>query len=158
MKSQLPIDGKYTVSCPLGWRTHPITGLKSHHNGVDLCTATAPTWIEVPFDGVVIASAFSASAGNYVIIRHRIRGKLYCTKYMHMMDGSIQVRRFQRVKAGQPIGKMGATGQVTGRHLHFEVSKGANYVWSATGQNFLDPIAFCKEVMAFEANDKTGKK
>jgi hypothetical protein len=44
---------------------------------------------------------------------------------------------------------MGATGMVTGKHLHWEISKGRKYKWTGNGVGFIDPIAFTKAAIAF---------
>lgn len=46
----------------------------------------------------------------------------YYWRYCHMTVGSVQVRAGQRVTTGNVIGRMGSTGNVTGRHLHLECS------------------------------------
>ena len=43
------------------------------------------------------------------------------TRYYHMKKGSLVVKNGQKVSRGQPIGQIGATGYVTGAHLHFEI-------------------------------------
>ena len=63
--------------------------------------------------------------GNYVIIDH---GNGFKTRYMHMTKGTVTVKKGQTVKAGQVIGYMGNTGNSTGRHLHFDISKNGEYV------------------------------
>lgn len=158
MTAQWPIDGKFTITSKFGWRTHPLTGIRSHHNGADLYRQLQPTWIEAPLDGKVVDVGFNTAAGNYVVIQHKIRGRFYCTKYMHMKNGSVHVRRRQRVKAGQPIGKMGSTGASTGIHLHWELFKGKTYRWSAVGLHFIDPIPFWKALIAFEKKQEAEAK
>lgn len=150
MTAQMPIDGKFTVTSPMGWRIHPVTGKRSHHNGVDLWKAADPTWIEAPYAGLVIDSGKSASSGNYVTLRHKIRGEYYTTNFKHMKDGSVKVRVGARIEAGTALGKMGATGLVTGRHLHWELRKGKRHTYSATGVGFIDPIPFFKALIAWE--------
>lgn len=59
--------------------------------------------------------------GNYVIISHGG----YWTVYGHLLKG-INVRKGDRVKKGDIIGRMGNSGYSFGNHLHFELRKGAN--------------------------------
>jgi murein DD-endopeptidase MepM/ murein hydrolase activator NlpD len=66
--------------------------------------------------GTVRATTCGDGFGNQIVIRHRDG---YFTQYAHL--SRIYVRRGQRVAAGQRIGRSGATGNVTGPHLHFEV-------------------------------------
>lgn len=162
-KTQFPIDGRlgkeYKVTSPFGWRTHPTSGKKSHHNGVDLWGG-ANLYNEAFHDGTVIFSGPSklkksdgsvGGFGYHVMIHHKIDGKDYVSVYAHNEKDSIKVKKGQKVVAGTVLGKMGASGDVTGKHLHFEIYVGKTYAWSATGKNFVDPIAFIKALMAKEA-------
>ena len=61
------------------------------------------------------ASGYSRSSGNYVYIQHDGR---YMTRYLHLHKRTVKVG--ERVKQGQTIGTVGATGLATGPHLHYE--------------------------------------
>lgn len=63
----------------------------------------------------MIKAGYSKYNGNYVFISH---GTQYVTKYLHL--NKKMVRTGQKVKQGQKIGTVGATGRVTGPHLHYE--------------------------------------
>lgn len=106
---------KMTVTSPFGLRTHPVTGepMKSH-KGVDLAGTSADS-IYSPFDGKVTYAGNAGNAGNLTIISH---GNGLISKFMH--QSSIAVKQNQLVKTGQKIGNVGATGRVTGSHLHWE--------------------------------------
>ena len=154
-KAQFPIDGKlgkdFKVTSIMGWRIHPVEKTKKHHNGTDIWSPHEPCWIEAPYDGVVVAAVRKNTGfGNHVMIRHKINGQQYVTVFAHMIDGSIKVKKGQKVTAGTPLGKMGSTGMSTGKHLHWELYKGKTYTWSATGKNFIEPIAFFKALIAHE--------
>lgn len=168
---QLPIDGKlgkeFRITSPFGWRIHPTNGQKSHHNGVDLWGGANTIYIESFSNGKVIFSGPSKSRkadgslggfGHHVMIKHIVDGKVYISVYAHMVEGSIKVKVGDRVVTGTVLGKMGATGDVTGKHLHFEITEAKKYVWSATGKNFVDPIEFIKIHVAKEKLAKTIKK
>jgi murein DD-endopeptidase MepM/ murein hydrolase activator NlpD len=149
-KPQLPIAGilnkDFNVSGPFGYRMHPIRHERIHHNGVDLWGAKEPLKIEAWFDGVVIGKGYnSAGFGNYIIMRHKVYGKSVTSLYAHMKAPSA-LRNGQRVKAGDTIGIMGATGAVTGKHLHFELGKGRTHptVWGGDGKAYYEPMAFVK--------------
>lgn len=164
-KTQYPIDGKlgkeYKITSPFGWRQHPTDpARRSHHNGVDLWGAAAVIYIESFFGGKVIFAGPSKAKkadgslggfGYHVMIVHLINGKPYVSVYAHMVKDSIQVKVGQRVAAGTVLGKMGATGDVTGKHLHFEICAGKKYTWTADGKGFVDPMSFIKTVIAAEA-------
>lgn len=70
-------------------------------------------------DGVVkkLDTTASGDWGNYVIIDH---GDNICTRYAHLLDGSITVSKEQQVCQGLKIGEIGKTGNSTGYHLHFQ--------------------------------------
>jgi murein DD-endopeptidase MepM/ murein hydrolase activator NlpD len=158
-KAQQAIDGKqgkdWKITSIMGNRIHPVTKEPKHHNGTDIWAPAEPCWIEAPYDGVVTEAKKSTAAGggfgNFVMIAHKINGEQYTTLYAHMQDDSIKVKVGQKIEAGTPLGKMGTTGMSTGKHLHWELHKGKKYEWSATGKNFIEPVAFFDALIKLEA-------
>lgn len=111
-----PITGRYRLSSHFNpKRKHPVTGRVSPHNGTDWATPTG-TPIVSTGDGVVAMTRKHPYAGNYVVIKH---GSRYKTRYLHL--SKILVRKGQKVTRGQRIGLAGATGRVTGPHIHYEL-------------------------------------
>ncbi|MEH0760535.1 peptidoglycan DD-metalloendopeptidase family protein [Vibrio sp. 16] len=111
-----PVNGRYRLSSHFNpHRKHPVTGRVSPHNGTDWATPTG-TPIVSTGDGVVIMTRKHPYAGNYVVIQH---GSRYKTRYLHL--SKILVRKGQKVSRGQRIGLSGATGRVTGPHIHYEL-------------------------------------
>lgn len=157
-KAQYPIDGKlgkdFKATSLMGMRIHPVTKQKKHHNGTDIWSPHEPCIIEAPYDGKVLEAKKSTAAGggfgNYVILLHKIDGKHYTTLYAHMKDGSLKVKKGQKVEAGQMLGKMGTTGMSTGKHLHWELRLGKVHTWAADGKNYIEPIGFFKALIAKE--------
>ena len=97
------------------------------HNGIDLVKKTlSPSYIIAHSDGEVVGVVTninwtkygSGSYGNYVKIRHD--NGMY-TMYAHLKYGSVIPKKGTRVLKGERLGYMGATGNATGVHLHFEV-------------------------------------
>jgi len=102
-----PLMGR--VSSPFGMRGRRM------HNGIDIC-APAGTIIRAAQSGIVTFSGASGNYGRMVIITHA-NGQQ--TVYAH---NSINlVTRGQRVNQGDPIARVGSTGNATGNHCHFEI-------------------------------------
>lgn len=130
-----PTEGAYTSL--FGPRTHPISGARSFHQGVDIAkSGNVP--ILASADGSVSRVGKLGTYGYVVMILHKINGKTYETNYAHLKP-NILVRVGQKVRQGQQIAWMGNTGSSTGQHLHFELHVGR---W-ATGQpNAVDPMLY----------------
>ena len=116
---QSPIPG---VSVTTGYGAKGDIWGKSNntHKGQDYAVPVG-TPVEAVMAGMVIDENLSTDYGVYVQIDH---GNGYQTIYGHLSSKSVS--RGDSVKAGQVIGKSGATGNVDGPHLHFEVRKGKN--------------------------------
>jgi len=109
-----PVNFKYISSSFNPRRLHPVTKTVKPHNGIDYAARTG-TPVVSSGNGKVIKAGYSKYNGNYVFISH---GTQYVTKYLHLNKKI--VRTGQKVKQGQKIGTVGATGRVTGPHLHYE--------------------------------------
>ena len=129
-----------------GWRQNfvwPVTGRISgkfgsqrvyrgepgaYHSGIDIATGTSGTVFVAPADGTVVLAAKSPFTleGNLLMIDH---GDGLGSAFLHC--SAILVKQGDRVRRGQPIGRIGMTGRATGPHLH----------WSVTWKGWrLDPI------------------
>ena len=104
------------VSSEFGWRTDPLNGSKAFHEGLDIAYPTG-TQINAVSGGVVTSVVFSKTGYG-----HHIRvdcGDGVTVLYAHCSE--IFVTKGQSVAAGQVIAEVGATGRVTGAHLHLGV-------------------------------------
>lgn len=117
-----PCPAYKRISDEYGDRLHPTLGVMKFHNGIDLA-ADSGSDILAAYDGQVVAAAYNASMGNYVMIDH---GNELYTIYMHA--SSLNVNKGDVVVKGQKIAAVGSTGRSTGPHLHFGVRLNGNYV------------------------------
>ncbi|WP_180948139.1 phage tail spike protein [Lactococcus cremoris] len=133
-----PISSPITVTSEMGWRTSPITGAQEFHNAMDLVNGNPTTPILASGDGQVVQaeSNYYDWYGNYTVIKHA--DGLY-TGYAH--QSRIDVSVGQNVKKGQQIGLMGATGPVTGPHLHFQFM---DQYWPSSSAHFKNPRDYIK--------------
>jgi murein DD-endopeptidase MepM/ murein hydrolase activator NlpD len=97
-------------------RRHPVLKTVRPHRGVDYA-APSGTPIKASGDGKVIFRGVKSGYGNVVILQH---GGNITTLYAHMSRFVGKVRNGSRVRQGQTVGYVGATGLVTGAHLHYE--------------------------------------
>lgn len=111
-----PVRYKY-ISSTFGMRTDPIIHKWRLHAGVDYA-APAGTPIHAAGGGVITTRGWVRGFGNVVAIRNT---RTYTTEYGHMSRFASGLRVGSRVKQGEVIGYVGATGWATGPHLHFEV-------------------------------------
>jgi len=109
-----PVNFKYISSNFKRKRFHPVQKRWKAHRGVDYAAKTG-TPVVAAGNGKVTHSTYNKYNGNYVFIQH---GNGIVTKYLHFSKRA--VKKGQRVKQGQLIGKVGATGLAAGPHLHYE--------------------------------------
>jgi murein DD-endopeptidase MepM/ murein hydrolase activator NlpD len=110
-------------------RYHPVVRRVLPHWGLDIAAPHgAPVFAAA--DGVVLATFHSPTYGIGIDLRH---GDSFLTRYAHL--SALSVHRGDRVRRGQTIGHVGATGRTTGPHLHYEA-----YVRRADGYHSIDPI------------------
>lgn len=111
----MPVKTAHRFTSPFGYRRDPKGAGRKMHNGVDFAGRTG-TPIYATADGVVTHAGWQSGYGKLVKIRHAFGIE---TRYAH--NSKIKVKVGQRVSRGDRIGDMGATGRVTGTHLHYEV-------------------------------------
>ena len=115
-----PLSG--TMTSPFGWRADPVSGEERFHYGLDIAGAEGDS-VACFADGSVGTVGESALLGNYVTVNHDLG---FSTLYAHC--SAIAVSAGQRVQKGEVIASVGATGNATGPHLHFEVHDGGQYL------------------------------
>ncbi|HAR30914.1 MAG TPA: peptidase M23 [Gammaproteobacteria bacterium] len=97
-------------------RRHPLFNRNMPHRGIDYA-APVGTPILAAGDGRVITASRTAPNGNYLVVQH---GTQVTTKYLHLHGFARNIKQGVRVRQGQVIGYLGATGWATGPHLHYE--------------------------------------
>ena len=117
-----PAIGAYNISSGYGSRS------SGYHRAIDITKSGGGSTglpVVAAGSGRVTTAGYHSSYGYHVIINH---GNGLSTLYAHMRRGSLRVSVGDQVSAGQQIGNIGSTGNVTGPHLHFEVRVNGNRV------------------------------
>ncbi len=117
-----PVKSAFRFTSQFGFRRDPKTGGRRMHSGVDFAAGMG-TPLYATADGVVTHAGWQSGYGRLVKIQHEFGIE---TRYAHM--SRLRVKVGQRVSRGQQIGDMGASGRVTGVHLHYEVRVGGKAV------------------------------
>ncbi|MDR3035472.1 MAG: LysM peptidoglycan-binding domain-containing M23 family metallopeptidase [Kitasatospora sp.] len=121
-----PAPGSVTT----GYKVAGSSWSSGYHTGIDFPVSTG-TSLKAVANGTVVSAGNGGAYGNQVVIK-LADGKY--AQYAHL--SSISVSAGQSVTAGQQIGLSGATGNVTGPHLHFEIRTTPDY-----GSD-IDPVAY----------------
>ncbi|MGW2823887.1 M23 family metallopeptidase [Streptomyces sp. NPDC001443] len=125
----LPVAG-----APIGTAYHVAGSMWSsgHHTGVDFVVPTG-TSLKAVGAGTVVSAGWGGAYGNQVVIR---LADGHYAQYAHLSQLSVSAG--QAVTPGQQVGLSGATGNVTGPHLHFEIRTTPDY-----GSD-IDPLAYLR--------------
>ena len=118
LPSGFPVQEFNGISSDFGWRTHPISGDRRFHSGIDYPGKKGAAVVATA-EGVVEYAGFHKTSGygNYIIVTHANGFK---THYGHL--SRIDVKTGEFVYKGQLIAGIGSTGMSSGNHLHYEVS------------------------------------
>ncbi len=117
--SFLRVTSRYSMA-----RRHPVFGNVRPHQGIDY-GAPSGTPIMAVGDGVITSIGRAGGYGNQIIIRHNNGLE---SLYGHMSRFAKTMKKGKRVRQGQPIGYVGATGTATGPHLDFRIRKNGTFV------------------------------
>jgi len=115
---RLPLVAPVThaiLSDGFGYRRDPVSGAGARHEGLDL-RAVRDSAVIAPGAGTVIAAGWDGAFGNLVQVDH---GFGVVSRYAHL--SRMLVRKGDVLAPGDQIGVVGATGRVTGAHLHYEI-------------------------------------
>jgi murein DD-endopeptidase MepM/ murein hydrolase activator NlpD len=103
------------LSSGMGARRDPVTGGADFHPGLDIVGEKGEP-VYATAAGRVVHAGYQGAYGNLIVIDH---GFGLETRYGHL--SKFKVQEGSRVKRGDVIGSVGATGRATGNHLHYEV-------------------------------------
>jgi len=106
-------------------RFHPVHRRYMPHWGVDYA-APVGTPVVAAGDGVVAEARYNRNNGRYVKIKHN--NQSYETYYLHFSRYAKGIKKGVKVKQGQVIGYVGASGVATGPHLDYRVKKDGKWV------------------------------
>lgn len=118
------------VTSDFGWRIHPITGKKTHHDGVDLISGTGNRNLYAIEDGyvqlvVTNQSGATTGYGNRIWIRYPRINK----SVMYAHCEKVYLKKGDNVKKGDVVAYEGKTGAATGVHLHFGMTDIGSDEW-----------------------------
>ncbi|MEU2715960.1 M23 family metallopeptidase [Streptomyces sp. NPDC007205] len=126
----VPIANSYVST---GYQAGSSLWSSGHHTGIDFHAASG-TPVHAVGTGTVVSTGWGGAYGNEIVIR--MADGMY-TQYGHLSSIGVTVGR--QVTPGQQIGLSGATGNVTGPHLHFEARTTPDY-----GSD-VDPVAYLRK-------------
>ena len=112
-----PVYGGARITSLFGMREHPILGYTRAHQGIDF-GASVGTPILAAGDGMVVEAGPKGGYGNWLRIRHT---GVWDTGYGHISRFAAGIRPGVRVRQGEVVAYVGATGLATGPHLHYEI-------------------------------------
>jgi murein DD-endopeptidase MepM/ murein hydrolase activator NlpD len=132
LKSPLKFDPVVTSGFSRN-RLHPVLGETRAHLGVDYRAPVGAPVVAVS-NGVVVRAGMNGAAGRMVQLRH---ANGFETEYLHL--SAITVRTGSRVQQGDLIGRVGATGLVTGPHLDYRVKRDGVFINPVTASRSMPP-------------------
>lgn len=135
--TNIPFHSEFTVTSLFGWRLHPIYGDYRLHKGIDLVGTDTTEYATC--NGIVVLNEWSDSYGWHVLIKDT--SAQYGEYYHHFChlasQSSLQIG--QTVDRNTVVGIMGATGNVTGAHLHYEITK---QLYSNDESDYMNPAEY----------------
>ncbi|MHC0448686.1 MAG: peptidoglycan DD-metalloendopeptidase family protein [Candidatus Lariskella arthropodorum] len=140
------------ISSGYGMRKHPILGYSKVHRGLDYAAPTG-TPVFAAGDGIIESVKSHNTYGKYIKIKHSSK---YATLYAHLHKFSNTAKVGSKVKQGDIIGYVGATGLATGPHLHYEVHVDGKQVNPSKVSVVRDSVSLDKkQMLTFLARQRT---
>jgi murein DD-endopeptidase MepM/ murein hydrolase activator NlpD len=113
---------------------HPVLREYRAHLGVDY-RAPAGSPVVAVADGLVVSAGDAGASGRMVHLRH---ANGFETEYLHL--SSVAVRGGARVRQGDVVGRVGATGLATGPHLDYRVRRNGVFVNPVAAHRAMPPV------------------
>ena len=144
-----PLSAPAPTTSSFGWRTHPITGSRRFHSGVDIGAPTGAPVVAAG-SGTIVSSGWLGGYGKAIVVQHN---GVQQTLYGHLSE--IFVQPGQIVEQGTVIGRVGSTGNSTGPHLHYETRVSTPDGWIAVdpGENIKYALDHLRRSMPFAQRD-----
>jgi murein DD-endopeptidase MepM/ murein hydrolase activator NlpD len=130
-------------------RLHPIHKVYRAHYGVDYA-ADVGTPAQATADGTVVFADWNGASGRMVRIRHK---NAYETMYLHLRSFGPGIRRGARVKSGDVVGYVGSSGDSTGPHLDYRITRNGSYLNPLSAK--FDPVEPLREEDRADFQTKT---
>ena len=121
-------------------RLHPIHKVYRAHYGVDYA-APIGTPVQATADGTVTFAGWNGASGRMVRIRHK---NAYETMYLHLWRFGPGIRTGARVKGGDVVGYVGSSGDSTGPHLDYRITRNGSYLNPLNAK--FDPVEPLRDV------------
>ena len=118
---------------------------KRPHQGADFSNGRGGDVVRATAHGLVVLAQprDSADFGCRIVIAHRLPdGSLAYSVYAHLVPGSLRVREGDRAWLGQPLARVGHSGNASGNHLHFELRRPQDIEERWENTRAVDPVAF----------------
>jgi murein DD-endopeptidase MepM/ murein hydrolase activator NlpD len=144
-----PLSNPAPTTSSFGWRTHPITGSRRFHSGLDIgAPMGAP--VVAAGSGTIISAGWVGGYGKAIVIEHN---GVQRTLYGHLSE--VFVQPGQTIEQGTVIGRVGNTGNSTGPHLHFEARVSSSEGWVAVdpGEDIKYALDNLRRAMPFAKRD-----
>jgi murein DD-endopeptidase MepM/ murein hydrolase activator NlpD len=144
-----PLTTPARISSRFGWRTHPLTGKRRFHSGLDIAAPTGAPVVATE-SGTIVSAGWNGGYGKAIVIQHNGTQQ---TLYGHLSE--ISVQSGQSIAKGTVIGLVGSTGNSSGPHLHFEsrISNGTSWVAVDPSQAIQYAVANLRRSMPFARKD-----
>jgi murein DD-endopeptidase MepM/ murein hydrolase activator NlpD len=134
LKSPLPFQPRITSRFSRS-RLHPVYQVRRAHLGVDY-GAPVGTPVLAVANGIVVSAGFNGDAGRTVHLKHTGGWE---SLYLHLSAFASGIQAGARVEQGQMLGRVGASGTVTGAHLDFRLRRNGAYINPATAHRSMPP-------------------